>query len=100
MRRIYGAAMRNNMNEKLEKIKNWFKRYPYMIALLYMAFYLTAFEWLEQNIVPKYIIHCKLDEMIPFCETFIIRMYSGFRMWQVPLSGLNAADGKITRSFA
>ena len=72
MRRMYGAAMRNNMNEKLEKIKNWFKRYPYMIALLYMAFYLTAFEWLEQNIVPKYIIHCKLDEMIPFCEAFII----------------------------
>ena len=57
MCRIYGAAMRNNMNEKLEKIKNWFKRYPYMIALLYMAFYLKAFEWLEQNIVPRYIIH-------------------------------------------
>ena len=49
MCRIYGAAMRNNMNEKLEKIKNWFKRYPYMIALLYMAFYLKAFEWLEQE---------------------------------------------------
>ena len=43
-----------------------------MIALLYMAFYLKAFEWLEQNIVPRYIIHCKLDEMIPFCEAFII----------------------------
>lgn len=73
MRRVCGVAMRGkDMNEKLEKVKNWFKRYPYMIALLYLAFYLTVFEWLEQNIVPKYIIHCKLDEMIPFCEAFII----------------------------
>lgn len=60
------------MNEKLEKIKNWFRKYPYMIALCYLVFYMTAFQWLEQNVVPKYIIHCKLDEIIPFCEVFII----------------------------
>jgi membrane-associated phospholipid phosphatase len=57
---------------KLEKIKNWFKKYPYAIALLYLAFYLCVFEWLEANVAPKYIIHCQLDEMIPFCEAFII----------------------------
>lgn len=43
-----------------------------MIALCYLVFYMTAFQWLEQNVVPKYIIHCKLDEIIPFCEVFII----------------------------
>ncbi len=57
---------------KLETIKNWFKKYPYMVALVYMAFYLTVFHYLENTVVPKYIIHCKLDEMIPFCEAFII----------------------------
>ena len=57
---------------RLEKVKNWFKMHPLMIAILYLMFYLTAFEWLEQNVVPKYIIHCKLDEMIPFRKEFII----------------------------
>ena len=42
------------------------------MALIYLAFYLAAFQWLETNATPEYIIHCKLDEMIPFCEEFII----------------------------
>ena len=57
---------------RLEKMKSWFKEHPYTIALLYLAFYLSVFQWLEVTVVPKYIIHCKLDEMIPFCEAFII----------------------------
>lgn len=57
---------------RLEKMKSWFKEHPYAIALLYLAFYLSVFQWLEVTVVPKYIIHCKLDEMIPFCEAFII----------------------------
>lgn len=62
----------DSMNEKVENLKKWFKKNPYAIALSYLVFYLTVFSWLEQNVVPKYIIHCKLDEMIPFCEAFII----------------------------
>ena len=57
---------------KLEKMKNWFKKYPLMISVLYLIFYLSVFRWLEMNVVPKYIIHCKLDELIPFQEEFII----------------------------
>ncbi len=56
----------------MQKVKAWFRRYPLMIAVCYLIFYLAAFHWLEENIVPKYIIHCKLDELIPFCEVFII----------------------------
>lgn len=56
----------------VEKIKNWFKKYPYAVALIYLAFYLCVFQYLEATATPKYIIHCKLDEMIPFCEVFII----------------------------
>lgn len=57
---------------QLDKIKSWFKQHPLMISVCYLIFYLCAFFWLEQNVVPKYIIHCKLDDVIPFCEEFII----------------------------
>ncbi len=60
------------MNEKRERIGAWFRRYPYMVSVLYLIFYLIVFEWLETHVVPKYIIHCRLDEIIPFCELFII----------------------------
>lgn len=63
---------------RAEKIKSWFKRNPYMIAVVYLIFYLAVFAWLEKNIEPKYIIHCKLDEMIPFCEAFIIPYFGWF----------------------
>ncbi len=54
------------------KIKAWFLKYPLMIAICYLAFYLVVFHWLEVNVVPKYIIYCKLDSLIPFCEAFIV----------------------------
>lgn len=57
---------------KLEKIKLWCKKHPYGMAMIYLVFYLAVFKWLESNAVPKYIIHCKLDEYIPFCGAFII----------------------------
>lgn len=57
---------------KIESLKNWFKKHPYKMALLYLAFYMSVFFWLEKNVQPVYIIHCKLDEMIPFCEAFIV----------------------------
>ena len=66
------------MSEKVENIKKWFKKYPYAIAIFYLIFYLSVFSWLEKNIVPKYIIHCKLDDIIPFCEVFIIPYVSWF----------------------
>lgn len=57
---------------RVEKIKNFCRQHPYVMALTYLVFYLAAFQWLELNVKPKYIIHCKLDELIPFCEAFII----------------------------
>lgn len=66
------------MSEKVKSIKKWFKKYPYAIAVFYLIFYLSVFSWLEKNVVPKYIIHCKLDEIIPFCEVFIIPYVSWF----------------------
>lgn len=57
---------------RVENVIQWFKKHPYALVLFYSVFYLTSFNWLEANVVPQYIIHCKLDELIPFCEVFII----------------------------
>lgn len=57
---------------QVERVKKWLKKYPLLIAGAYLIFYMSVFCWLEENVVPKYIIHCKLDEMIPFVEEFII----------------------------
>lgn len=67
-----GHCRKGDAFMKVQKIKAWFRRNPLMISVCYLVFYLFAFQWLEKNVVPKYIIHCKLDEVIPFCEVFII----------------------------
>lgn len=41
-------------------------------VLLYGAFYLTAFAWLEGRSGPYHIINSSIDSLIPFCEVFII----------------------------
>ncbi len=53
-------------------MKTWIKEHAYCYAVGYMLFYLAAFFLSEQVLVPKYIISCRLDDMIPFEEWFII----------------------------
>lgn len=49
------------------------KKYQHVwIVPVYGIFYLWAFQYLEQRNVKAHIIHLKLDDMIPFCEYFII----------------------------
>lgn len=50
----------------------FFKRHPIIFALSYTLLYLSIFFILEKIVEPKYIIHCALDDMIPFCEYFIV----------------------------
>ncbi|SCJ30520.1 Uncharacterised protein [uncultured Clostridium sp.] len=42
------------------------------IILIYGIFYISSFAFLEQSNVKPHIIHCALDDYIPFCEYFII----------------------------
>lgn len=56
---------------------------PYSKILLYYIFYLTGFVILEHTVTAKYIIHCPLDDKIPFCEWFLIPYAS----WFIPLIG-------------
>ena len=55
-----------------ERILAFYRRYPAMIALTYFPFYLLGFVLIEQVVEPRYIIWCPLDDLIPFCEYFIV----------------------------
>lgn len=63
-----------------EIMKNFIKKYKHGIpALAYLAFYLAWFAYLEKTVVrPSRLIHVKLDDVIPFCEYFIIPYYLWF----------------------
>lgn len=50
----------------------FFKKHPIIFALSYTLLYTSIFFILEKIVEPKYIIHCAVDDMIPFCEYFIV----------------------------
>lgn len=55
------------------KIKQFLSKYKHSILILYFPLYMVWFLLLEKRAdIPHYIIHCPLDDMIPFQEIFII----------------------------
>lgn len=55
------------MTEFLKKYKHGF------IILIYCLFYLMCFSYLENRTIPAYnVVHTVFDDMIPFCEFFIV----------------------------
>lgn len=63
----------------INKIRAFIQEKPHSLILLYFIFYLTGFFALERIVSePKYIIYCKLDDLIPFCEWFLIPYASWF----------------------
>lgn len=55
-------------------MKKWFSKYKHALMFLYFIIYLPWFAWLEKTIghSPEYLIHVKIDDIIPFNEYFII----------------------------
>jgi membrane-associated phospholipid phosphatase len=53
-------------------MKVFFKKYWHGLFALYLFIYLPWFLYLEQNVTEYHIIHCRLDDYIPFNEYFII----------------------------
>ncbi len=50
-----------------------------LLIPLYAAFYLPWFIWLEKHVTRHYyVIHMAVDDLIPFCEYFIIFYYFWF----------------------
>ena len=57
----------------------WVTDHPIAFALIFFVFYLIGFFTLEQLITePVYLIHCTLDDWIPFNEWFIFAYGSWF----------------------
>lgn len=75
---------------------SWFSRHPVWFMAFYFIFYLTAFHWLEANItVPEVWVHCRLDDLIPFCKYAIVPYFAWFAwipftlfylLWKAPRS--------------
>ena len=54
-------------------MRNWCARHPIYFMGLYALFYLTFFALLERTIqTPDLWVHCRLDDLIPFCKYAII----------------------------
>ncbi|MBQ3110934.1 MAG: phosphatase PAP2 family protein [Clostridia bacterium] len=56
----------------MDSIKQYFKNHPIIFMFIYTAVYFLLFSLLEATIVPRYIIHSPIDDIIPFCEYFIV----------------------------
>lgn len=66
------------IKQKMTEGKNWIIAHKYCYAMLYLIFYLVTFFTLDFTMKPKYIIHCPLDDLIPFCEYFAVFYFSWF----------------------
>lgn len=63
-------------------MRSWCRRHPIQFMALYLVFYLSFFSLLEKVTVPTLLIHCALDDLIPFCKYAIIPYYAWF-VWIV-----------------
>lgn len=60
-------------------MKAFFKKYWHALFGLYIFIYLPCFSYLERTVTTDYhLIHCRLDDIIPFCEYFIVPYFFWF----------------------
>ena len=69
--------------------RSWLARHPIGFMALYFLLYLSAFNFLEtQSSMPRVLlVHCRLDDLIPFNEWFVLPYCS----WFLLLAGVTAA---------
>ena len=68
--------------------RSWLARHPIGFMALYTIFYLSVFHSLEANVpLRSILVHCRLDDLIPFNEWFVIPYCS----WFLLLAGVTAA---------
>ena len=59
--------------------RNWFARHPIGFMALYTIFYLSVFHSLEANVpLRSILVHCRLDDLIPFCKYAILPYFAWF----------------------
>lgn len=62
----------------MPKVREFLRRHKQFLLGLYLFIYVPWFIWLEQRSVPVHLIHTHLDDMIPFCEYFVLPYYAWF----------------------
>ena len=63
----------------ITQVKKWVTDHPVWFAILFFIFYFTGFFTLEHLVTePVYLLHCRLDDLIPFNEWFIFPYASWF----------------------
>ena len=68
--------------------RSWLARHPVGFMALYSIFYLSVFHYLESNVpLRSILVHCRLDDLIPFNEWFVLPYCS----WFLLLAGVMAA---------
>ena len=59
--------------------RSWFSRHPLCFMALYLILYLSAFNFLNTQIhMPHILVHCRLDDLIPFCTYAAIPYFAWF----------------------
>ena len=68
----------------MKQLKQILLKYRHAWLLSYIFLYLPWFAWLEKNVRSNYhVMHTALDDMIPFCEYFIVP----YLLWFVYVAG-------------
>lgn len=71
--------MKGSEGVKKNKVVQFLLNYKHGLILSYFFVYLIWFFILEHTVTKKYtVIHCRLDDLIPFNEVFIIPYYMWF----------------------
>ena len=59
--------------------RSWLARHPVGFMALYSIFYLSVFHYLESNVpLRSILVHCRLDDLIPFCKYAVIPYFAWF----------------------
>ena len=59
--------------------RSWLARHPVGFMALYSIFYLSVFHHLEANVpLRSILVHCRLDDLIPFCKYAVIPYFAWF----------------------
>lgn len=57
----------------MKKIKNWAYNHPFAVSIIYWCIYLSCFFLVERLVTqPRFIIHCGLDDVIPFVKYAVV----------------------------
>jgi len=81
LQRTLGGAAASVPEKEVCFMRNLFSRHPVSFMAFYLLFYLSAFRWLEVHIaVPDVLVHCHLDDLIPFCKYAIVPYFAWF-LW-------------------